>query len=95
MKLSPGLLLLPLLFLSAASSAETGEALHQSHCTECHSRMTGGDGHVLYSRDDRIAKNESELKQRISHCAKGANTGWDEIQINAVFNYLNEKYYHY
>jgi mono/diheme cytochrome c family protein len=95
MKFLPGFLLLSLTLISFAIHAEDGETLHQSQCIECHSHMTGGDGHVIYTRDERIAKNATELKARVTHCAKGANTGWNDAQINAVTNYLNQQYYHY
>ena len=95
MKLLPSLLLLSLTFISLSSYAEDGQALHQSECIECHGRMTGGDGHVIYTRDERIARNATELKARVTHCANGANTGWNDTQINAVTSYLNEQYYNY
>ncbi len=95
MKLLP-IILSPLLILtSLISYAHDGQTLHESKCIECHSRMTGGDGHVIYIRDDRIVKNISELTSRVSHCAKGANTGWNADQIKAVTTYLNEKHYNY
>lgn len=88
--------LLIFLFITAHTIfASDGKSLHESHCVECHSRMTGGDGHVLYTRDDRIAKNMSELQARVVHCAQGSNTNWDESEINNVTRYLNEQYYHY
>ena len=95
MKLLPSLLLLSLIFITLTSHAEDSQALHQSECTECHGRMTGGDGHVIYSRDERIVRNTTELTARVTHCANGANTGWNVTQINAVTSYLNEQYYHY
>ena len=95
MKLLPSLLLLSLAFTTLGSHAEDGQALHQSECTECHGRMTGGDGHVIYTRDERIVKNASELKARVTHCANGANTGWNQTQISAVTDYLNQQFYQY
>ncbi|MFK8027449.1 MAG: hypothetical protein AB8C40_05250 [Gammaproteobacteria bacterium] len=95
MKFLPALLLSALTFTTFTSHADNGEALHQAECIECHSRMTGGDGHVIYTRDERIAKNAAELNARVTHCANGANTGWNSTQINAVTDYLNEQHYHY
>ena len=95
MKLLPCLLLLSLTFISFNSQADDGQALHQSECTECHGQMTGGDGHVIYTRDERIVRSAAELKARVTHCASGANTGWNETQIDAVTNYLNEQFYQY
>ena len=95
MKLLPSLLLLPLILTTHIALADEGQALHQSQCVECHSRMTGGEGTVIYKRDDRIAKNLDELKQRVTHCSKGSNTGWSDIEISAVTDYLNNQFYHY
>ncbi|MFK7794173.1 MAG: hypothetical protein AB8B89_02380 [Gammaproteobacteria bacterium] len=95
MKLLPSLLLLSLAFVTLSSHAEDGQALHQSECTECHGRITGGDGHVIYTRDESIVKNTSELNTRVTHCANGASTGWKESQISAVTDYLNQQFYHY
>ena len=74
--------------------AEDGQSLHNSSCIECHSRMTGGDGHVLYTRDDHIAKDIQTLKARVKHCAEGSNIGWNDSKISTITNYLNEQYYH-
>ena len=95
MKLLPSFLLLSILFIVFRAHAEDGQALHQSECIECHSRMTGGDGHVIYTRDERIVKNVMELKARVAHCANGANTGWNQTQISLVTEYLNQQYYHF
>lgn len=88
-------LIIFLLFSSQVVFAKDGQTLHDAHCIECHSRMTGGDGHVVYTRDDRIAKSLDELHARVIHCSNGSNTGWGEQQIKAVTHYLNQKYYQY
>ena len=72
-----------------------GQLLHQSNCVECHSRMTGGDGSVIYKRDDRIARTHEELDSRVTHCAEGANTDWNKPEVDAVTQYLNDQYYQY
>ena len=95
MKFLPSLLLLSLTLITFTLHAEDGQALHQTECIECHSRMTGGDGHVIYTRDERIVRNTAELKTRVTHCASGANTDWNQIQINPVTDYLNEQFYQY
>ena len=95
MKLLP-ILLLPILTLTSFTTlAQNGQTLHESKCIECHSRMTGGDGHVIYTRDDRIVNNISELTARVTHCSNGTNTGWNADQIKAVTTYLNEQHYNY
>ena len=77
--------------LWASEAAE----LHRSQCIACHAKMTGGDGGVLYKRNDSIIKNKSELKQRVIHCAYGAHTDWSDTEIMAVANYLNQLIYQF
>ena len=57
--------------------------------------MTGGDGGLLYKRDDRIVKSKSELEQRVAHCARGAYTDWNDEEITAVTDYLNKLIYQF
>jgi mono/diheme cytochrome c family protein len=83
---------LTVLFLPYAAIA-AGSELHATSCTECHSKMTGGDGSVLYQRSDRIVTSKNALSERVEHCAKGANTNWDQDQIKLVTEYLNASYY--
>lgn len=86
---------LPLILISSISTANQGQELHQANCVECHSRMTGGEGTVIYKRNDRLAKNLTALRVRVSHCANGTKAGWNQSQINAVTDYLNGQFYHY
>lgn len=84
-----------LILFSGISLANEGEQLHQSNCVTCHSRMTGGDGTVLYERADRIARTLNELNQRVEYCANGANAHWNKTQLGIVSQYLNESFYQY
>ena len=77
--------------LQASDPAE----LHRSQCIACHAKMTGGDGGVLYKREDRIVKSKFELEQRVAYCARGAHTDWNDEEIYAVTNYLNELIYQF
>ncbi len=69
--------------------------LHRSQCISCHAKMTGGDGSLIYKRDDRIVTTKSELQQRVAYCAQGAHTDWNDNEITAVSNYLNELIYQF
>ncbi len=92
----PYILLITLFALVAGSAtADTGEQLHQSACIECHSRMTGGDGTVLYDREERIVHSLAALKHQAARCSAGAATGWDSDQIKSVVEYLNQNHYHF
>ena len=69
--------------------------LHRSKCIACHAKMTGGDGGVLYKRNDSIVQNKSQLIQRVEYCAQGAHTNWNSEQVSAVAQYLNELIYQF
>lgn len=73
----------------------SAEALHETACIECHSLMTGGDGSVLYKREDRIVTSLKALEKQVLRCSNGADTGWNDDQINSVINFLNESYYRF
>jgi len=80
---------------SLPSRANEGLELHLLKCVECHSKMTGGDGTLLYQRTNKIVRSITKLKMRVVHCSNGAQTGWDESQITTVTNFLNESFYSY
>ena len=82
-----------LLISTTLVSANEGHELHKAQCIECHRKMTGGDGTILYKRDDKIVSSKSELEKRVTHCATGANTSWANPQIKAVTDYLNSNFY--
>jgi len=75
--------------------AGPGETLHETACIECHSLMTGGDGSVLYERENRIVSSMKVLEKQVMRCSNGANTNWTNNQINSVINFLNESHYHF
>ena len=81
------------ILFSGSVFAENGQILYESHCIECHSRMTGGDGNVLYKRDDKIATSKKTLMERVNFCAESVSAEWSKADVEAVTNYLNEKYY--
>ena len=85
-------LISPLLTMSAGL-ADNGATLHQANCIKCHSKMTGGDGSVIYKREENIVNSKLELDQRVTHCSSGADTGWGISEISAVAQYLNKNFY--
>ena len=88
-------LLILILIFTCSAYAEDGKTLYQASCIECHSRMTGGDGTVLYQRDDKIVTSLEELRSRVSYCASAAAAHWSTTDITTVTNYLNENFYHF
>lgn len=89
------LLLIVLLTAHLGTALADGEQLHQTSCIDCHSRMTGGDGTVLYEREERIVQSLPALSHQTERCAVGANTGWSNDQVQSVVEYLNQTYYHF
>lgn len=79
--------------LVPCTAIATGSELHAASCIECHSRMTGGDGSVLYKRIDRMVTSKDALSARVQHCTQGTNTNWSQDQIKLVTEYLNTSYY--
>ena len=84
-----------IVFSHQTSGASDAHELHRTSCIACHAKMTGGDGGVLYKRTDRIVNNKIELAQRVAYCANGAHTNWNDAEVTAVTNYLNELIYQF
>ena len=68
-------------------------SVHQEHCTACHARITGGDGHLLYRGTEGIVANAEELRARVDHCRQGAGLEWSEEHVAAMRGFLDERYY--
>ncbi len=75
--------------------AQDGASLHSSNCVACHAAMTGGDGSVLYTRDDRNVKSLDALSKQVKRCQSSLELNWTNDQVNSVRQYLNTSYYHF
>ena len=86
-----------LIWLSTAflvnTEAQDGAALHENHCIACHAAMTGGDGSVLYTRDDRKVTSSDALTKQVNRCQTSLGLGWSNDQINSVQQFLHQTYY--
>lgn len=60
------------------------KALHDKACTSCHTRMYGGDGSKMYTRDGRMLSNKLELLQRVAACNAQVSSGWFPEEESAV-----------
>ena len=85
--------ILPLLLFASAVHAEapwgkvdlqTAKPLHDKACVSCHTRMYGGDGSKMYTRDGRMLSNQLELLQRVAACNAQVNSGWFPEEEGAV-----------
>ena len=69
--------------------------LHQKNCVACHTRMYGGDGSKMYTRDGRMLSNRLELLQRVAACNAQMNAGWFPEEEGSVAAWLNKLYYRF
>lgn len=81
--------------LLQSASAEDGAMLHQENCIACHAAMTGGDGSVLYTRDDRTVKSLDALSKQVDRCQSSLDLAWSSDQISSVQKHLNSLYYQF
>ncbi|MBD3633971.1 MAG: hypothetical protein HUJ23_03610 [Methylophaga sp.] len=90
------LLLLSLaVVFSSSAMAQSGKALHDAACMECHASLGGGDPYELYQRDDRKVRSLQDLQSRLQFCMRAADVSWDSDQQKAVVDYLNSRFYRF
>ncbi|PKO86349.1 MAG: hypothetical protein CVU18_15460 [Betaproteobacteria bacterium HGW-Betaproteobacteria-12] len=93
------LLLLPTLALAEEPwgkvDRNAAPALHDKACISCHTRMYGGDGSKMYTRDGRMLSTKLELLQRVAACNAQVSAGWFPEDEGSVAAWLNDKYYHF
>ncbi len=65
-----------------------GKALYQNHCRGCHESTA----HV---RDDRRARDLSELRGWVARWALQIEMGWSRDEVEDVTGYLNDAYYRF
>jgi mono/diheme cytochrome c family protein len=66
-----------------------GRNLHDQNCLGCH-------GTEVYTREDRLIQSMDGLTSRVDFCARNAvKVDWDQKQIDAVANYLDNRFYHF
>lgn len=73
----------------------TAKPLHEKACVSCHTRMYGGDGSKMYTRDGRMLSNQLELLQRVAACNAQVSSGWFPEEEGAVAAWLNQHYYQF
>lgn len=74
---------------------KAGKLLHDKSCTSCHTRLYGGDGSKIYTREGRIVASQSELLKRVTFCSAQTKAGWFPEDEAAVAAYLNQQFYHF
>jgi mono/diheme cytochrome c family protein len=76
-----------------AANIENGKKLYEAHCITCHSRMTGGDGSLLYTRKNRRVNSLDALNNQVRRCESNLELKWFDEDIEDVVHYLNTRYY--
>ena len=72
---------------------DNGAKLQTEKCSSCHIAEFGGDGTMMYSREDRKIKTVEGLMLRVAVCNENVNAGMSEDEVNDVIIFLNENYY--
>ena len=81
--------LLGLLVISASSVSEDttqGRLLYENHCTICHQS-------IVHVRENRRVRSEGDLRYQINRWRTELRLNWDEAELDAVFQFLNQRYY--
>ena len=83
--------LLCLLLISAATTAQAGDAhagkaLVDKNCYSCH-------GNEVYTRADRKMKSLSGLKKQVQRCELALGLSWFDDQIDDATSHLNDNFY--
>lgn len=77
---------------SVGSAAQTptsrGQALYEQHCAACHSAG-------LHKRTPPAAKNYQDIRKWVTHWKRAGGPGWELEDIEAVVEYLNQRFYKY
>jgi len=73
--------------------ADEGATLHVENCIACHAAMTGGEGAVLYTREDRVVNSLDALTKQVNRCQSSLGLDWSNENITAVQQYLNATFY--
>ena len=73
--------------------AQTGSELHQKNCIACHAAMTGGDGSVLYTRNNRRVRSIESLTKQVLRCQSSLGLNWSATQQREVQQFLNGSFY--
>lgn len=69
-----------------AQDGGRGQSLHDTHCVMCHDTR-------VYTRSDRVANNWDQVRVEVLRWQKAVSLNWAEPDVDAVTNFIAEKYY--
>ncbi|MCD6674084.1 MAG: hypothetical protein LT106_14680 [Burkholderiaceae bacterium] len=72
----------------AAGDESLGAALYESRCTGCHERS-------VHTRSPRAAGSFDQIRAYVWRWDRYLGGAWQQAEIDAVAQYLNERYYHF
>ncbi|MDP6313052.1 MAG: cytochrome c [Arenicellales bacterium] len=75
--------------------ADDGKPLHDSRCTSCHDSMFGGNGNIVYTREDRRVKTIEGLMGQVDFCNEQIGAGLNDHELEDIVAYLNEAFYQF
>ena len=73
---------------NAQSISERGQALYELRCGDCHSIS-------LHKRSRPTARNYEDVRTWVRHWSGVERMNWEKQDIDAVTQYLNERFYKY
>ncbi len=76
----------PVAFGQGADVAR-GAALYRNHCTACHESQ-------VHIRERPKVRSLAELRGQVARWAGEIDKGWGNEEIDDVYHYLNDTYYH-
>jgi len=74
--------------VQAADGESLGAALYESRCTGCHERS-------VHTREPRSAASFDQIRAYVYRWDRYLGGAWQRAEIDAVAQYLNERYYHF
>lgn len=76
------------------SDIEAGRILYEKNqCASCHTKIVGGDGSALYTRENRKVKTPSQLISQVAFCNTRLNANLFPEEEKDIAAYLNSRYY--
>lgn len=78
-----------------SADAQSGKALVDKHCINCHASSYGGDGSEIYKREFRKVKTSKGLIAQVRNCNTMLGLKWFEDEELNVAKYLNLTYYQF
>ena len=70
-----------------------GKEHHDKACIVCHTRLYGGDGSKMYTRDGSLMSTKLDILQRVATCNSQVKAGLLPEEEAEVAAYLNQQYY--